>query len=63
MVNYKLKFYSIKKNKDELKQFDSFDDFIALYKILLGHTYIKDLKAYKYNKASRLYKEFVPNEN
>lgn len=60
MVIYKMKFYSIKKKIDELKEFDSYEDFIHLYKALLGHTYIKDLKAYKYSKADRVYKEFQP---
>lgn len=60
MVVYKLKFYSIKRKKFEIKEFNNFEDFSKLYHALLGHTYIKELAAYKYDKNSSRYKEYMP---
>lgn len=52
---YKLKFYSIKNKKDETKLFFTKDDFLYTASLLLGHTYIKDLKGYHYDALANKY--------
>lgn len=59
MVEYKLKFYSIKKNKDELIHFDSKDEFFEFANKILGNTFIKDLKGFRYDRKTHRYKEFM----
>lgn len=57
MVEYKLKFYSVKKNKDELIHFKNKEEFYSFVNTLLGHTFIKDLKAFHYDRIKHEYKE------
>lgn len=59
MVEYKIKYFNISKNQDELKHFDNRNDFYRLYFALLGHTNTKDVKGYKYDVRSRRYKEIT----
>ena len=52
---YKLVFYSIRNKKDETKLFSSKEECYYTYGLLLGHTFIKDLKAYHYDKLNNKY--------
>lgn len=55
MNKYKLCFYSIKKNKDEVKYFDNREQLEQLKNCLLQKVYIKDLEAFVFNSRSRNY--------
>lgn len=55
MNKYKLSFYSIKKNKDEVKYFDNREQLEQLKNCLLQKVYIKDLEAYAFNSRSKMY--------
>lgn len=55
MNKYKLSFYSIKKNKDEVKYFDNREQLEQLKNCLLQKVYIKDLEAFVFNSRSRNY--------
>lgn len=57
MVAYKIKYFNISKNQDELKHFYNRNDFYKLFNVLLGHTNCKDVKGYRYDSRSRRYKE------
>jgi hypothetical protein len=56
---YKLTFFNIDKNSDQVKLFDNYADWSKLYYMLLGKKNILDLKALKFDMKSKQYREVI----
>lgn len=56
---YKVSFFNVIENRQKDKYFDNYKDFSRLYYSLLGATFIKDLKAYKWCCSYKNFKEVV----
>ena len=52
---YGCRYHKINNKKDETKLFSSKEECYYTYGLLLGHTFIKDLKAYHYDKLNNKY--------
>ena len=59
LKKYKIQFFNIDKNLDQVKLMDNYADWAQLYYLLLGKRNIIDLKAYKYDLHEREYREVI----
>lgn len=59
MNKYRLTFFSCKNMSDEIVSFETLQDFNNLKIALLEKNYIKDLKAFKFDKKLHDYKEIA----
>ena len=55
MCKYKMSFFSVKNNKDEVIYFDNRDQLESLKNCLLQKIYIKDLEISCFNPRSKMY--------